>query len=152
MSGDGTMQKNNRVTAGCAAALTHATAACIAGANPEKMQRVPSLAGMSSEVIIPKHSRNVYDHAVRMLGVTIVEVDSAAPPFRERLIRGNRATLVVVSSFLKLTLSVRIIVVIQNRFTATTPAKIEIRSTQICGGSTGTRRGELRSYNGCFAA
>ena len=83
------MQKNNRVTAGCAAALTHATAACIAGANPEKMQRVPSLAGMSSEVIIPKHSRNVYDHAVRMLGVTIVEVDSAAPPFRERLIRGN---------------------------------------------------------------
>src|SRR5215510_5369507 len=27
------------VTAGCAAALTHATAACVAGANPEKMQR-----------------------------------------------------------------------------------------------------------------
>jgi L-seryl-tRNA(Ser) seleniumtransferase len=65
------------VTAGCAAALTHATAACLAGANPEKMQRLPSLAGMPSEVIIPRHSRNVYDHAIRMLGVTIVEVDSA---------------------------------------------------------------------------
>jgi len=45
------------VTAGCAAALTHATAACVAGANPEKMQRVPSLAGMPSEIVIPKHSR-----------------------------------------------------------------------------------------------
>ena len=33
------------VTAGCAAALTHATAACIAGSNPEKMQRLPQLEG-----------------------------------------------------------------------------------------------------------
>ena len=33
------------VTAGCAAALTHATAACIAGADPEKMQRMPNLTG-----------------------------------------------------------------------------------------------------------
>ena len=32
------------VTAGCAAALTHATAACIAGSNPEKMQRLPDAA------------------------------------------------------------------------------------------------------------
>src|SRR5881628_1341079 len=29
------------VTAGCAAAATHATAACIAGSDPEKMQRLP---------------------------------------------------------------------------------------------------------------
>ena len=65
------------VTAGCAAALTHATSACIAGADPEKMQRLPKLAGLRNEVIIPKHSRNVYDHAVRMLGVDIIEVDSA---------------------------------------------------------------------------
>jgi len=62
------------VTAGCAAALTHATAACIAGADPEKMQRLPILTGLKNEVIIPKYSRNVYDHAVRMLGVRIVEV------------------------------------------------------------------------------
>ena len=65
------------VTAGCAAALTHATSACIAGADPEKMQRMPKLAGMKSEVIIPIHSRNVYDHAVRMTGVDIVEVGTA---------------------------------------------------------------------------
>jgi L-seryl-tRNA(Ser) seleniumtransferase len=62
------------VTAGCAAALTHATAACIAGADPEKLQRLPDLEGMKSEVIMPDYSRNVYDHAVRMLGVRTITV------------------------------------------------------------------------------
>src|SRR5260221_3359826 len=60
------------VTAGCAAALTHATAACVAGANPEKMQRLPNLAGLKHEVVMPKPSRNVYDHAIRMTGVTMI--------------------------------------------------------------------------------
>src|SRR6267378_3340031 len=62
------------VTAGCCAALTNCTAAAIAGFNPEKMQRLPDLRGMKNEVIIPKYSRNVYDHAIRMVGVKIVEV------------------------------------------------------------------------------
>jgi len=64
------------VTAGCAAALTHATAACIAGADPEKLQRLPYLEGLKNEVLVPRYSRNVYDHAVRMLGVKIVEADN----------------------------------------------------------------------------
>jgi L-seryl-tRNA(Ser) seleniumtransferase len=64
------------VTAGCAAALTHATAACVAGADPEKMQRLSDVAGLKSEVIIPRPSRNVYDHAVRMTGVKIVTTDT----------------------------------------------------------------------------
>jgi len=62
------------VTAGCCAALTATTAACIAGSNPERMQRLPNLAGLKNEVIIPNYSRNVYDHAIRMLGVKIIEV------------------------------------------------------------------------------
>jgi L-seryl-tRNA(Ser) seleniumtransferase len=66
------------VTAGCAAAMTHTTSACLAGTDPEKMQRLPNLQGMKSEVVIPKYSRNVYDHATRMLGVTIVEVNDPA--------------------------------------------------------------------------
>ncbi|MGE5647553.1 MAG: aminotransferase class V-fold PLP-dependent enzyme [Acidobacteriota bacterium] len=65
------------VTAGCAAALTHATSACIAGADPEKMQRIPNLTGLKNEVVVPRYSRNEYDHAVRMLGVRMVEVDTA---------------------------------------------------------------------------
>jgi len=63
------------VTAGCAAALTHATAACIAGADPEKIQRLPD-PRLKNEVIAPRYSRNVYDQAVRMLGVRIVEVSN----------------------------------------------------------------------------
>src|SRR5437879_2169788 len=60
------------ITAGCAAAATHATAACIAGANPEKMQRLPKLTGLKHEVVMPAESRNVYDHAIRMTGVTMI--------------------------------------------------------------------------------
>ncbi len=66
------------VTGGCAAALTHATSACITGGDPEKMQRLPNLTGLKNEVVVPRYSRNEYDHAVRMLGVRMVEVDTAA--------------------------------------------------------------------------
>ena len=64
------------VTAGAAPAATHATAGCIAGCDPEKMQRLPNLEGLKNEVIMPRESRNVYDHATRTLGVKIIEVDS----------------------------------------------------------------------------
>ncbi len=66
------------VTAGCAAALTHCTSASLAGTNPERMQRLPNLEGLKSEVVIPAYSRNVYDHAIRMLGVKIVTVHDAS--------------------------------------------------------------------------
>ena len=66
------------VTSGAAAALSHATAACIAGCDPEKMQRLPNLTGLKNQVVMPRESRNVYDHATRTLGVEIVEVNSAA--------------------------------------------------------------------------
>jgi len=62
------------VTNGCCAALTHCTTASIAGTNPERMQRLPDLTGLKDEVIIPEYSRNVYDHAIRMVGVKIIEV------------------------------------------------------------------------------
>ncbi len=64
------------VTAGCAAALVHATAACVAGADPEKMQQLPRLDGLKDEVITPRQSRNVYDHAIRAVGIRMIEVDS----------------------------------------------------------------------------
>ena len=75
------------VTAGCCAAITHCTASAIAGGNPERMQRLPNLAGMKSEVIVPAYSHNVYDHAARMLGVKLVLVRDKAelePAFNER--------------------------------------------------------------------
>ncbi len=64
-------------TSGCAAALAHATAACVAGGNPDRHVRIPNLEGFpKDEVIIPRHSRNVYDAAVRSVGVRILEVDT----------------------------------------------------------------------------
>ena len=66
------------VSAGCAAGLKHVTAACVAGGNPEKLIRIPDLAGFEkTEVVIPRSSRSVYDHAVRNTGVKIIVVDTA---------------------------------------------------------------------------
>lgn len=65
------------VSAGCAAGLKHVTAACVAGGNPEKLIRIPDLTGFDkTEVVIPRSSRSVYDHAVRNIGVKIVVVDT----------------------------------------------------------------------------
>ena len=67
------------VTSGCSAALTHATAACVAGGNPDLHVRIPNLAGFAKdEVIIPRHSRNVYDAAVRVVGARVIDVNSVA--------------------------------------------------------------------------
>lgn len=65
------------VTAGCAAALTLATAACVCGEDPEAIRRAPDIAGLENEVIFPKGHRFGYDHAIRNVGVTIVEVENA---------------------------------------------------------------------------
>ncbi len=75
------------VTAGCAAAITHCTSAAIAGGNPERMQRLPNVAGLKNEVVVPAYSHNVYDHAARMLGTKLIIVSDPAalePAFNER--------------------------------------------------------------------
>src|SRR5262249_42900020 len=59
--------------------MTLATLASVAGGNPDKHIRLPSTEGLGKdEVIIPKHSRNNYDAAIRAVGVRIIEVDNAA--------------------------------------------------------------------------
>lgn len=66
------------VSSGCSAALTHATAACVAGGNPDLHVRIPNLNGFpKDEVIIPRHSRNVYDAAIRAVGVRVIDVGTA---------------------------------------------------------------------------
>ncbi len=66
------------VAAGCAAAIKHFTAGCVTGGNPEKLIRIPNLNGFNkNEVIIPRHSRNAYDHAVRNIGVKVITVETA---------------------------------------------------------------------------
>ena len=65
------------VSAGCAAGMKHVTAACVTGGNPEKLIRIPDLSGFEkTEVVIPRSSRNTYDHAIRNIGVKIINVDT----------------------------------------------------------------------------
>ncbi len=82
------------VTSGCAAAMSHVTAACVAGGNPDLHVRIPDLTGFpKDEVIIPGHSRNVYDAAIRAVGVRIVEVDS---PEELQLAIGPRTAMIYI--------------------------------------------------------
>jgi len=65
------------ISSGSAAGMKHVTAACVTGGNPEKLVRIPDLSNFEkTEVVIPRPSRNVYDHAIRIIGVTIITVDS----------------------------------------------------------------------------
>ena len=64
------------VTSGCAAALCQVTAACVAGLDPEKMKRLPDTSGMKNQVITQPSHRHVYDHAIRMVGVEFIQVQT----------------------------------------------------------------------------
>ena len=67
------------VTNGCSAALTLATCATVAGGCPDLHVRLPNLTGFAKdEAIIPTHSRNVYDAALRAVGVRVIEVSTVA--------------------------------------------------------------------------
>jgi D-glucosaminate-6-phosphate ammonia-lyase len=85
------------VSAGCAAALAYATAACLAGGNPDLHQRIPNLAGFpKDEVVWPKYSRNNYDAAVRNTGIRIIEV--ATPEEMERALNVKTAMIYILAS------------------------------------------------------
>jgi D-glucosaminate-6-phosphate ammonia-lyase len=62
------------VTSGASAALTLAAAACIAGLDPDKMNRLPSTEGLKDQVIVQRLHRNDYDHALRTAGAEVIEV------------------------------------------------------------------------------
>src|SRR5215469_5661504 len=63
------------VSSGASAALTLATAACIASANNTKPNQIPeNVDGMKHEVIVQKAHRYEYDHAMLICGARIVEV------------------------------------------------------------------------------
>src|SRR5437667_5171900 len=79
------------VTSGAAGAMTLATAACVAGKDPDKIRRIPDTTGMKTEVVLQKSHRNGFDHAVRNAGVRLVEVDTLEEA--EQAINPNTAML-----------------------------------------------------------
>jgi D-glucosaminate-6-phosphate ammonia-lyase len=62
------------VTGGAEAGLLLATAACLAGTDPIKIEQLPDTTGMKNEAIIHRAHRNGYDHAVRAAGARVIEV------------------------------------------------------------------------------
>jgi len=66
------------VTAGAASALTLATAGVLTGTDKAKINQIPDLTGMKSEVIVQKAHRFPYDHGIRNTGVKMVEVTTRA--------------------------------------------------------------------------
>jgi L-seryl-tRNA(Ser) seleniumtransferase len=62
------------VTNGAAAALMLAAAACIAGLDADKMDRLPDTTGMKDEIITQRIYRTDYDHACRAAGAKFVEI------------------------------------------------------------------------------
>ena len=82
------------VTNGCSAGLTLATAACLAGGSPDLHVRLPDLTGFAKdEAIIPTHSRNVYDAAIRAVGARVIEV---ATPAELEAALGPRTALIYI--------------------------------------------------------
>jgi L-seryl-tRNA(Ser) seleniumtransferase len=62
------------VTPGAAAALALGSAACIAGADPDKMVRLPDTSGMANQILIQAGHRYHYERAATVPGGRLVEV------------------------------------------------------------------------------
>lgn len=70
------------ITNGASAGITLAIAACVAGLDIDKMDRLPDTTGMKNEVVVQRAHRNDYDHAARVAGVHFVEVGTLGFPGR----------------------------------------------------------------------
>jgi L-seryl-tRNA(Ser) seleniumtransferase len=64
------------ISTGAAGALTCATLACMAGGDIETLQQLPNTEGIKDEVVAFRRSRSIYDHAIRMTGAKMVNVDT----------------------------------------------------------------------------
>ena len=77
------------VTSGCAAALACGTAGVLTGKDTKLVRQIPDLTGLKSEVIVQKKHRNGYDHAVRLCGVKLIEIETVEE--FERAVNSNTA-------------------------------------------------------------
>ncbi len=62
------------VSSGASAALTLATAACLARWDVARMASLPDTSAMPNQVLMARTQRNSYDHAVRIAGARIVDI------------------------------------------------------------------------------
>ena len=67
--------ESGMVTSGAAGSIAAATAACIAGTDPEKIWQLPDTTGLKHEVVM-MGGRSIFDSAMRLVGGTPVVVKS----------------------------------------------------------------------------
>jgi L-seryl-tRNA(Ser) seleniumtransferase len=87
------------VTSGSAGGLLLAAAACIAGTDPERIQRLPDSTGMREEIVIQRCDRIHYDQALRTAGARLVLVGDAercSPAEIEAALGARTAALVYI--------------------------------------------------------
>lgn len=85
------------ISSGAAAGLTLVTAALITGTDQVKAERLPLPDGPNYDVLIHKSQRFGYDHAIRMVGVNLVEfgVGNGAQPWELEAAYTDRTIAVV---------------------------------------------------------
>jgi L-seryl-tRNA(Ser) seleniumtransferase len=64
------------VTAGAASAITVATAACVTRGDRDRYARLPDATGMPNEVIQQKKHRSGYEAQIRLVGASVIEVET----------------------------------------------------------------------------
>ena len=77
--------ESGMVTSGAAGAMAAATAACIAGADPEKIWNLPDTTGLKHEVVM-LGGRSAFDNAIRLAGAKLVmahHLDDLRPAITE---------------------------------------------------------------------
>jgi L-seryl-tRNA(Ser) seleniumtransferase len=62
------------VATGAAAGIVLAVAACVTRGDRERIAQLPDTTGMKNEALVFKSHRNGYDHAIRNVGLKIIEV------------------------------------------------------------------------------
>ncbi len=85
------------VSSGAAGGIVVAIAACITGTDMAAIHQLPDLTGLKDEVVVHKSHRNGYDHAVRQVGVKLVEIGHADGAFDwqlEAAINANTAAVI----------------------------------------------------------
>ena len=82
-------------TSGCAAAMALATAACMAGDDPDLIARIPDTTGMPNKVVMQSAHRNEYTRMPSVAGARLVKVE--AEDFEAELTPDTAAVFFVAS-------------------------------------------------------
>ena len=88
--------ESGMITSGAAGAMASATAACIAGSDPEKIWQLPDTTGLKHEVIM-LGGRISFDNAIRLAGGKLVVIGKDSPEELQNAINDKTAMIYTTS-------------------------------------------------------